>query len=130
MAAVRSSACAPQNAELAILRYGPFTISANEWAGFSLQEALQANRLANVQLQRNWCSMRAVSTIKAPRPAGWLAGDVRRAFIAYGAGFGLCVGAVTAGTWAYGAMNRGAQSQANGESLSTGSVLVVPPSGN
>jgi len=116
--------------ELAVLRHGPFTISANEWAGFSLQDGAAGEPFGKRPTAKNWCSMRAVGTFKAPRPTGRLAGDVRRAFIAYGAGFGLCVGAVTVGTWAHSAMNRGAQSQANGESLSTGSVLVVSPNGN
>lgn len=74
--------------------------------------------------------MRAVGTTKAPRHKGWFAGDVRRAFIAYGVGFGLCVGAVAVGTWAHGAMNRGAHLQGSGENLSTGSLLVVAPDGN
>lgn len=74
--------------------------------------------------------MRAVGTTKAPRHNGWFAGDVRRAFIAYGAGFSLCVGAVAVGTWAHGAMNRSAHSPGSGENLSTGSLLVVAPDGN
>jgi hypothetical protein len=91
--------------------------------------ALQANRSGKRSSCNEMYNMRA-GTIKAPRHNGLFGGDVGRAFIAYGMGFGLCVGAVAVGTWAHGAMNRGAQSLGAGESLNTGSLLVVSPSGN
>ncbi|HEY6254915.1 MAG TPA: hypothetical protein VIY51_03890 [Xanthobacteraceae bacterium] len=75
--------------------------------------------------------MRATGPIHALKPsAGRLAGDVHRAFVASGLVVGVCVGTAVFASWAHSSMSRGAQSHAvNGANLSTGSLLIVSPSG-
>jgi hypothetical protein len=75
--------------------------------------------------------MRATSPFHAPRPSGRIAGEVHRALVASGIVVGVCTAAVVVATWANSSMTRSAQSrsQQSAAELSTGSLLVVSPSG-
>jgi hypothetical protein len=71
-------------------------------------------------------------TIRARRPAaGRLAGELRRAFVACGLVFTLCVLAALMANWSRASISPVSQSHPSGEvDLSTASMLVVPPAGD
>jgi hypothetical protein len=66
-----------------------------------------------------------------PSAAGRLAGELRRAVLACGITFGFCLAAVLIASHWHATMSRATRTLPSGEAdLSTGSLLVVSPSGN
>jgi hypothetical protein len=80
----------------------------------------------------NWSNMSATGTIRARRPgAGRLAGELRRAFVACGLVFTLCVLVALIANWLQASTGPVSQTHSSSEvNLSTGSMLVVPPAGD
>jgi hypothetical protein len=80
----------------------------------------------------NWSNM-STGTIRArsPAAAGRLAGELRRAFVACGFVFALCVLAALIANWTQASTSPVSQTHPSGEvNLSTGAMLVVPPAGD
>jgi hypothetical protein len=76
--------------------------------------------------------MSATGTIRARSPAaGRLAGDLRRAFVASGLVFALCVLAALIANWLPASTSQVSQTHSAGDvNLSSATMLVVPPAGD
>ena len=112
--------------------YDPFTISANDCAAISGHYHAVGGPIRqshHAAVNRN--HMRPTHTIPALKPsaAGRFAGEFRRAILACGFGIAVCAGAIVLASWTRVTVT--SPSPPPGEAdLSTGSLLVVSPTGN
>jgi hypothetical protein len=76
--------------------------------------------------------MRPTPTIPALKPsaAGRFAGEFKRAVLACGFGLAVCAAAITLASWSRVTVSSASRSPSGEADLSTGSLLVVSPTGN